>query len=424
MTKMDANRNIVATLQSIADVYRSQGQIHKFHAYRNAIETIRHEFTGKGIAIVSAEQLKGMKAIGKAMYEKIDEMLRTGALRQQAVVSSDPTNVALKLFTSVHGVGPVAARKLVDAGYRTLDDLRTDTMNLLPPAARVALQYHEESEIRIPYDEIEDHLEFIRAVLRTQVDARLIANVCGSHRRRADTSGDIDVLLTHPASHSTSDSPYEYLAAVVSGLKRPQPDAAATSLASSRSAVPSPTAPSSPYILASLAEGSSKYMGYCRLPYPPPSSSSSASVTEPGGGEGLPQRAITRRLDIRWVTADFYPCALLYFTGSDTFNVNMRLHALKMGYKLNEYRIAKLSRDGSPPSGVTPAGIASVSPDRGTVSRPSASPARMASPEGGGVGGYVVGATAAGGDEQSLEVTSERDVFRILGLPWTDPWDR
>lgn len=43
------------------------------------------------------------------------------------------------------------------------------------------------------------------------------------------------------------------------------------------------------------------------------------------------------RIDIRIVPPRSYPFAVLYFTGSAQFNVDMRRHAKQLGYRLNEY---------------------------------------------------------------------------------------
>ncbi|VDI55372.1 DNA polymerase beta, partial [Mytilus galloprovincialis] len=43
---------------------------------------------------------------------------------------------------------------------------------------------------------------------------------------------------------------------------------------------------------------------------------------------------------------DQYYCALLYFTGSDVFNKNMRAHALEKGFTLNEYTLRPLGSTG------------------------------------------------------------------------------
>lgn len=51
----------------------------------------------------------------------------------------------------------------------------------------------------------------------------------------------------------------------------------------------------------------------------------------------------------RLIPHDQYYCALLYFTGSDIFNKNMRAHALEVGFTLNEYTLRPLGSTGSQP---------------------------------------------------------------------------
>ena len=53
-----------------------------------------------------------------------------------------------------------------------------------------------------------------------------------------------------------------------------------------------------------------------------------------------------RRLDIRLTPHDQYYCSILYFTGSDLFNKNMRAHALQNGFTLNEYTLRPLGSTG------------------------------------------------------------------------------
>ena len=78
------------------------------------------------------------------------------------------------------------------------------------------------------------------------------------------------------------------------------------------------------FLVHHLANGKSKYMGVCRLP----------------PKHGVTKR-LHRRIDLRLVPFNSYACAMLYFTGSDTFNVKMREKAIKMGYTLNEYSLRK-----------------------------------------------------------------------------------
>ena len=46
-----------------------------------------------------------------------------------------------------------------------------------------------------------------------------------------------------------------------------------------------------------------------------------------------------RHLDIIETTKEDYPFALLYFTGSQLTNIQMRQKAVLLGYSLNEYNI-------------------------------------------------------------------------------------
>jgi DNA polymerase/3'-5' exonuclease PolX len=46
-----------------------------------------------------------------------------------------------------------------------------------------------------------------------------------------------------------------------------------------------------------------------------------------------------RRIDIMVTPKEEFPFAVMYFTGSKEFNVDLRNHCLKLGYSLNEYRL-------------------------------------------------------------------------------------
>jgi len=75
------------------------------------------------------------------------------------------------------------------------------------------------------------------------------------------------------------------------------------------------------YEFFAITEGKSKLLGLYRIP----------------GG-------LMRRIDFLVCSPETYPYALLYFTGSVDFNRRMRLHALKQGWKLNEYGL--FNKDG------------------------------------------------------------------------------
>ncbi|GBP44641.1 DNA polymerase beta [Eumeta japonica] len=55
-----------------------------------------------------------------------------------------------------------------------------------------------------------------------------------------------------------------------------------------------------------------------------------------------------RRIDVRLMRPAHYPCALLYFTGSDAFNQAMRAHATQHRFILNEYTLRPIGETGTP----------------------------------------------------------------------------
>jgi DNA polymerase/3'-5' exonuclease PolX len=82
------------------------------------------------------------------------------------------------------------------------------------------------------------------------------------------------------------------------------------------------------YIEARLAGGGKKWMGYVRL-----------------GGDGAGGRSAlpARRLDLLLTPPDEFAYAILYFTGSDKFNVAFRRHCLELGYSLNEHTLTPVA---------------------------------------------------------------------------------
>jgi len=130
--------------------------------------------------------------------------------------------------------------------------------------------------------------------------------VVGSYRRGAETSGDIDVLLRVPSAWTAAENA-AYLGNVVETLE------------------------TMGYMEYVLALGDKKAMGIARLP------------------EQGPPMYKARRVDVLITPEHEYACALLYFTGSDMFNVAFRQHALQKGYTLNEHGMTPLGEAAQPP---------------------------------------------------------------------------
>ncbi|KAG9330343.1 hypothetical protein JZ751_012727 [Albula glossodonta] len=248
------NEGITDFLIELANYERNVNRaIHKYNAYRKAASVIA-KYPQK---IKSGTEAKKLDGVGAKIAEKIDEFLSTGKLRKLEKIRNDDTSSSINFLTRVTGIGPAAARKFVEEGVKTLEDLKK-IEHKLNHHQQIGLKYFEDFEKRIPRAEMEKMEALILAELES-VDPEYIGTICGSYRRGAESSGDIDILLTHP------DFTSQLLHAVVEHLE------------------------SIGFITDTLSKG-----------------------------------------DTKLIPKDQYYCGVLYFTGSDIFNKNMRTHALEV----------------------------------------------------------------------------------------------
>lgn len=270
--------------------------IHKYNAYRNAASVIAQHPT----RITSGKEARQLKGVGDKISKKIDEFLNTGKLEKLEKIRADDTNVAINLLTRVSGIGPAKAKELVAEGITSLEDLRKH-QDKLTHHQQIGLKYFEDFEKRIPREEIEQ-IEKLLKKYTSAIDTEYLITICGSYRRGASSSGDVDALLTHPSYTSEATKAPKMLSQVVKELKNKE------------------------LVTDTLSMGDTKFMGVCLL------------------RQGLPYR----RLDLRLLPHDQYFCGILYFTGSDMFNKAMRAHALEQGFTLNEYCLRPLGSTGVP----------------------------------------------------------------------------
>ncbi|KAM9547990.1 DNA polymerase beta [Salvelinus alpinus] len=288
------NEGITDFLTELANYERNVNRaIHKYNTYRKAASVIS-KYPQK---IKNGEEAKKLDGVGKEIAKKIDEFLQTGTLKKLEKIRNDDTSSSINFLTRVTGIGPAAARKFFDEGVKTLEDLKK-IEHKLNHHQQIGLKYFEEFEKRIPRTEMTKMETLILQELEL-VDTEYIGTICGSYRRGAESSGDIDILLTHPNYTSVDEKQPKLLHAVVEHFE------------------------SIGFITDTLSKGDTKYMGVCQLQR----------------NDEDEEEYLHRRIDIRLIPKDQYYCGVLYFTGSDIFNKNMRTHALEKGFTLNEYTI-------------------------------------------------------------------------------------
>jgi len=277
------NEEFIDLMEKLSSIMLKQGEPFRARAYQKAQETIMNYPDD----ILSPSQLKGKPGIGSTIMEKLNEYVETGTLRVLEREKNNPINI----LGEIYGVGPKKAKELVDKGIKTIDDLRNRQDELLNDIQKVGLKYYEQIQERIPRAEIEEFDKILKSnfekVSNNNPEDKL--EIVGSYRRGAESSGDIDVIITG----NTGEIYKKFIDDLIkSGI-----------------------------ILNVLSRGPLKTLVIAILP----------------GNE-----RIARRVDFLYTPPDEFPFAILYFTGSKIFNTVMRQEGLNKGYTFNEHGIYKM----------------------------------------------------------------------------------
>ena len=289
----DVNEQIINELKTMKDCEIANGEVYKILVYNRTIATIQKEFISKNKTVKKGTELSKYKGIGLKMCRRIDEILKTGHLREADDIRADPNINAIFTFTNIYGIGPCRAKDLVRISKITsIDELRSkkNQLGLLTKNQKIGLKYYEELLERIPRAEVQLHESYIMKLVKKVEKAENIKitwSIAGSYRRGAKDCGDIDILITcKPHKPSiinkliTKMTEYEYLT-------------------------------------HELSRGTLKLNGLCKLP----------------------EASIHRRIDIFYSPPEKHAFALLHYTGSKTFNIMIRHHCIKNGMKLTDKAI-------------------------------------------------------------------------------------
>jgi len=293
------NEEFIEILGELKDIMQAQGEVFRAKAYQTAQETIMM-YEGD---IIDPEQLKGMKGIGETILSKLKEYVATGTLKALEKGRKDPIIV----LTKVYGIGPKKAKDLIEKGITTIESLR-ENQQLLNDVQKIGLKYYEDILEKIPRTEINEYkIVFDESMMEANIPGSKY-EIVGSYRRGKQTSGDIDVIITNENDNNKIFDKF------IDALKEKG------------------------ILVEILTRGKTKSLTIARLP-----------------------NKIARRIDFLYTSPEEYPFAVLYFTGSKTFNTVMRQRALKMGYTLNEHGMSTMKK------GVKGEKISDVFPDEKSI---------------------------------------------------------
>jgi DNA polymerase (family 10) len=290
------NRAIAQLLAETADLLEiSNGDPFRIRSYRRAAEAVEQSTLPLSTIAGDPKRLLEIPGIGKGMVANIQSIEQHGSmpLRDELLTKYRPTMLEL---LKLPGMGPKTVALIFEAtGVATVDDLAVaiDEGRLanLPRVGDKLIQklrkgideYHKNSG-RFHLDDAEIAAERLTLYLKDFPGVESITPA-GSLRRGRETVGDLDMLVTGPAcEEDVVSAAVEYTAAY-------------------------------PPIAELIARGQNKVSFRLRT--------------------GL-------QIDVRLLPRASFGAALQYFTGSKMHNVTVRQRALKRGYTLSEYALARL----------------------------------------------------------------------------------
>ena len=288
------NPDIARLFDEVADLLEIQdANPFRVRAYRNAARTIR-DFPEPLADLVRAgtKDLTDIAGIGDDLAEKITEIATKGELALRKQLAAKLPAGLLDLLR-IPGLGPKRVKllykklKVKSASdlSKALDQGKIQTLKGFGPKIeekmRAGLGQAQVTERRMLLNEAETQATALVAYLQAGGGVRQIA-VAGSYRRRRETIGDLDILVTSDDSARVMD----------------------------------------------------RFVAYADV----------ADVVSKGDTRSTVKLRGGLQVDLRAVEPAAYGAALQYFTGSKAHNVELRKIAQEHGYKLNEYGLFKGTR--------------------------------------------------------------------------------
>ncbi len=290
------NALMARLLEETADLLEIDGgDSFRIRSYRRAAEAAEQTTVDLCAAAPDTAKLLEIPGIGKSMAANLQAIVNTGSLplRDELLARY---GAGLLTLLKLPSMGPKTVALLWEAGKIDSIDALAEAIDAgrlkgLPRMGqkqleklRKGIEDYRRSVGRFRIDVAEEEARRISAYLLKFPGIERVTPA-GSLRRGRETVGDLDLLATGPACAPEKTGPaVEYVAAY-------------------------------PGIADIIAKGENKVSFHV--------------------GQGL-------QLDVRLLPSTSYGAALQYFTGSKAHNVSLRQRALKMGYTLSEWSLARL----------------------------------------------------------------------------------
>lgn len=201
------NKEITDKLNEVADLLDIKGENEfRVRAYRNAVRTISGLSKSVAEMVDEDEDISSLPDIGDSMAEKIEEIVKTGKLKQLKKLKKEVPSSLIEIM-KLEQMGPERTKTLheeldidsIDDLKKAIDDGKVEELDGFgkKTADNIKREIGEYSEKggskRVKRNEAEEEIEPLVRYLKDKMNDVTIA---GSFRRKKETVGDIDILAT------------------------------------------------------------------------------------------------------------------------------------------------------------------------------------------------------------------------------------
>lgn len=285
--KKDIKKNVIKIFKEILLFHETLGKKgnmstkFRIDSYKKAIKSLEN-YNGP---IYNSKNVNELQFIGKGFKEKINEIAKKGTLNIYENIKKNSSYKSLILFQGILGVGPEMAQDIINKNIFSIKELRDavkkDEIHLTNQQL-IGLKYYEDLNKRIPREEILEYTTKIKDLIET--DNIHVYNA-GSYRLGKKDSGDIDLIISYENEELEDVKSLFHKKLTKKNI-----------------------------IIDTISIGQQKSMHIVKLPKKP-----------------------YRKMDVSIIENKDLPWYLLYFGSSREFSKKIRLHASKLGYKLNEW---------------------------------------------------------------------------------------
>jgi DNA polymerase (family X) len=199
------NKEITDKLNQVADLLDIKGENEfRVRAYRNAVRSISGLSKGMAEMVDNDEDISSLPDIGDSMAEKIEEIVKTGKLKQLQKLKKDVPESLIEIM-KLEQMGPERTKTLyqkldidsIDDLKKAVDEGKVEELDGFgkKTAENIKREIEEYAQKggseRIKRNEAEEEIKSLIEYLKDKMEDVTIA---GSFRRKKETVGDIDIV--------------------------------------------------------------------------------------------------------------------------------------------------------------------------------------------------------------------------------------